>query len=279
MLASIVIPAHNEARTVGRLLDALLADEHPEDFEIVVVCNGCTDDTAAVARRRSPQLTVIELAEPSKHHALVAGDQAAQTFPRVYADADVEIDGRGVRALVDALGGPEPFAVAPERDLRVDRSSRAVRSYFRVWSALPVVRDGLFGRGVIAVNAAGFARIASRPEVLGDDLYVHSRFGEHERRIVRTSRSRVHAPHRAGDLIRRRTRAAQGNAQLAATDGSGGSTNASVRSLPGIVRTQPRLALDLPAFLAITALSRLNQRRLRRSGREVGWLRDESSRS
>src|SRR6185312_1201240 len=51
-MISVVIAAHNEARVIGGCLDALLADAGPDDLDIVVVANGCTDDTAAVAARR-----------------------------------------------------------------------------------------------------------------------------------------------------------------------------------------------------------------------------------
>lgn len=63
---SIVIPAHNEARVIRRLLEALLVDT--SDVEIVVACNGCSDDTAAVARAIADRLPfrVIDLPEPSK---------------------------------------------------------------------------------------------------------------------------------------------------------------------------------------------------------------------
>lgn len=86
-VTSIVIPAHNEGRVIGRLLDALLADADgnngtPADGpDIVVVCNGCTDDTARVAGARGPRVRVVEIPTPSKHTALRVGDEHARGFP------------------------------------------------------------------------------------------------------------------------------------------------------------------------------------------------------
>lgn len=55
MLFSVVIPAHNEEKYIGACLEAIHAARNyakiPEDkVEIIVVCNRCTDDTAAVAQ-------------------------------------------------------------------------------------------------------------------------------------------------------------------------------------------------------------------------------------
>ena len=41
--------------------------------------------------------------------------------------------------------------------------SWSVRWYYDVWTQLPEVRRGLFGRGVVAVSEAGYARIAKLP--------------------------------------------------------------------------------------------------------------------
>jgi glycosyltransferase involved in cell wall biosynthesis len=52
MNVSIVVPAHNEAANIRRVLTALLAQKTScaQILEIMVVASGCTDDTANVAR-------------------------------------------------------------------------------------------------------------------------------------------------------------------------------------------------------------------------------------
>jgi glycosyltransferase involved in cell wall biosynthesis len=52
MNVSIVVPAHNEAANIRRLLTALIEQEtrFARILEIVVVASGCTDDTAELAR-------------------------------------------------------------------------------------------------------------------------------------------------------------------------------------------------------------------------------------
>ncbi|MEV7560402.1 glycosyltransferase family A protein, partial [Streptomyces sp. NPDC089795] len=212
-MTSIVIPAHNEGRVIGRLLDALLADTSVSGADIVVVCNGCTDDTARVAGARGERVRVVEIPTPSKHAALRVGDEHAGGFPRLYVDADVVVGAADVRALVGVLDrNPELLAAAPGRDIPLDGCAWPVRAYYRVWQRLPAVREGLFGRGVIAVTEAGHARLAALPPLMADDLAASLAFGPEERRVVEGARVVVRPPRTWSDLIRRRVRAATSSA-------------------------------------------------------------------
>jgi len=278
--ASIIIPAHDEARVITRLLDMLLADTRPGEFDVLVVCNGCTDDTARLARAHPGVSKVIDLAVSSKHAALLDGDAAARVFPRIYLDADVELGAADVRALTAAVSDGPVLAAAPQRDLRVSASTWPVRAYYDVWKRLPSVRDGLYGRGVLAVNEAGFARIADRPPVTGDDLYVHTRFAERERAVITAATSVVYGPRTTGDLIRRRARTAAGNAELGMIDRAHAAPTSvgSARALAELARERPGLLGRIAVFVAITVAARCWARVLRRRGGQATWLRDESSR-
>lgn len=58
---SVVIPVYNGGVTVGRALDSLLAQDYPRDqYEVIVVNDGSTDDTADVVAR-FPDVRYIEL--------------------------------------------------------------------------------------------------------------------------------------------------------------------------------------------------------------------------
>jgi len=73
---SLVVPAHNEAPVIGRLLRGLLAGAQPGELEVVVVPNGCTDDTAGVAASFGDPVQVVPLTQPGKYAALRAGANA-----------------------------------------------------------------------------------------------------------------------------------------------------------------------------------------------------------
>ena len=73
-MISVIIPAHNEEVVITRCLQALLEDAPIDAMEVFVVCNGCTDRTAELARAQGYPVQVIEIPEASKVAALNAGD-------------------------------------------------------------------------------------------------------------------------------------------------------------------------------------------------------------
>ncbi|GII53538.1 hypothetical protein Pth03_19270 [Planotetraspora thailandica] len=281
--ASVIIPAHNEARVIGRLLTGLLGEATPDEFDVVVVANGCDDDTAQIARDHGAR--VIETPIPSKREALRLGDEAAAGFPRIYVDADVELTTAGLRALRDTLTGSSgPLAAAPDRALVLRDRPWPVRAYYAVWTRLPAVREGLFGRGVIAVSEEGNRRIMDLPPVMGDDLAASLAFTPAERRVVRTAHAVIHPPRTLADLLRRRVRAVtvvaeidQGPIGQGPTSG-GQHARTGLSDLAGIGGRAPWLLPHLGVFLAVTVVARARARRAVKAKDYTTWLRDESSR-
>ncbi len=278
-MTTVVIPAHNEGRVIGRLLGQLVPASPPGAFNVIVVANGCTDDTAEVAASFGPRVRVLSIPVASKHKALVAGDRAAADLPRIYVDADVELRAQDVQALTAALRQPGVLAVAPELELGLDGSPWPVRWYYDVWARLPEVRRGLFGRGVIAVDRAGQERIASLPPLVADDLAASLLFAPHERSVVPGTRCVVHVPRTVADLLRRRVRVAAGVAQIE-RDGQAPDATARTRipDLLAIARSGPRMAPRVALFLSVAIIVRLRARRAVARGDYSTWQRDESSR-
>ncbi|MEV6118679.1 glycosyltransferase [Streptomyces sp. NPDC052109] len=280
-MTSIVIPAHNEARVIGRLLDALLADSAEAENDIVVVCNGCTDDTARIAAARGPRVRVVEIPVPSKHVALRTGDDHARGFPRLYVDADVVLTGADVRALAEPLNADASgvLATAPERRIPLSGCAWRVRAYYRVWQRLPAVREGLFGRGVIAVSEAGHARIAALPPLMADDLAASLAFAPEERLVVGAARVEVHPPRTWPDLIKRRIRAAVSTAQVEQHRHPQEATaRTSKADLLTVLRGEPKLLAGVVVFAAAAVVARRGAEKAIRAQDFGTWLRDESSR-
>jgi glycosyltransferase involved in cell wall biosynthesis len=270
---SVVIAAHNESTVIGRCLDALLAGAEPGELDITVVANGCSDDTAEVAARR-PGVRVVDRPGPGKVGALNAGDAVAQGFPRVYLDADIVLPPGALRTLVAALRGGV-HAVVPRRQLDVSGRPLLVRAYYAINSRMPVYDRALFGRGVIALSAAGRARFDAFPDVVADDLYLDSLFAREEKRQVDAVASRIATPRRTRDLIRRLARVRSGNASIR---GEATGVRRADRSswLRDVVLPRPWLAPAGICYAAITVLAAAKARRSPATGAQ--WGRDESSR-
>lgn len=84
-----LIPAYNEAQSIGATIEALLVQTRPLDT-IVVIPNGCTDNTAEVARSymsRSASVVVLELPK-LEHKKSEALNRAWNAHAR---DADIVI--------------------------------------------------------------------------------------------------------------------------------------------------------------------------------------------
>ncbi|MFC3570679.1 glycosyltransferase [Paracoccus simplex] len=187
---TIILPAHDEADYIGPCLDHLLRQDHRGPVAVIVVANGCRDDTADRARAHAPgfaqrgwTLRVEELAQGGKISALNHGDACADPGVRVYLDADIRMGPRLLSGLMRALEAPEPryaggrLVVAPAR-------SPVSRAYARFWQKLPFVAQGVTGAGLFAVNQAGRARWGAFPQIISDDTFARLQFEEAERFLV-----------------------------------------------------------------------------------------------
>lgn len=279
MLASVVIPAHDEAFSIARTLRALRTGTGDGDLDVVVVCNGCTDETAALAREADPHARVIEIEQPSKGEAVRVGNAATSVFPRVHLDADIELSGTAILDLIQPIARGEVLATAPLRSLPRAGCSRWVRWYYDVWEQLPQVETGLFGRGVVVLSEEGQARVAHVSGLMNDDLGLSEAFAAGERRVVTSAVAVVRPPRTVRDLVRRRIRVATGNAQATALGVRRPASRTRVRTLLGLALARPEVAVRLPVFLGIHLVASSGARRAVRAGDFWSWQRDESSRT
>lgn len=280
-MASIVIAAHDEAAVIGRCLTALAHGAAPGEFEVVVAANGCHDETAAVASEHGA--LVLDLPDPGKTAALNAADAVAQSFPRVYLDADMTLDAAQIRALTAAVaraGAGGPLAAAPARHLDLRGRPVLVRAYFAISARLPVYRDALFGRGAVVLSREGRARFTDFPTILADDLFLDGLFATSEKVVVDQVHSVVGAPFRTRDLVARLTRVRWGNAALRAGPAPVATRQADHWSwLRDVVIPQPWLLPAGIVYAGVSAWAAWRARSLTRSGRQADWSSDVSTRN
>jgi len=187
---TIILPAHDEADYIGACLDHVLAQDHQGPVDLIVIANGCHDDTAGRARACTPvfaergwRLRVEELAEGGKIGALNHGDACAGPGIRLYLDADIRMGPRLLSGIVRILDVAEP-RYAGGRLVVAPAHSWVSRAYARFWQKLPFVAQGVTGAGLFAVNQAGRARWGAFPRIISDDTFARLQFEETERFLV-----------------------------------------------------------------------------------------------
>jgi GT2 family glycosyltransferase len=138
-LVSIVVPTHNRASRLGASLDALARQRGPHDaLEVVVVADGCTDDTADVFASWRPPFAARLISQPASGPAVARNRGAADARGRflIFLDDDIQVDPGFVDAHLQAHGdeaGQVVIGYLPARIPHSDFFSIALRGW---WDAM-----------------------------------------------------------------------------------------------------------------------------------------------
>ncbi|MGB7564819.1 MAG: glycosyltransferase family 2 protein [Prochlorococcaceae cyanobacterium] len=264
--ASIIIPAHNEAAVIDRTLTALEPLVAAGTAEVIVVPNGCTDDTADRARGHAG-VRVVELSEGSKAAALNAGDAHASRWPRLYLDADIEAAPEALAQAVRALEGDSIHAARSAFRWDLQGARPIVRAYYRARWRMPSMTAAMWGAGLYGLSEAGHRILGEFPRVIGDDLLVDRTFPPGRKYFASGPAVVVRMPITLHDLVGVLARSRRGAAEQALETGPG-----SVRELLRTV-TGPTSAVDAICFVLVASAARLRSLHVIR-----GWERDRSTR-
>jgi cellulose synthase/poly-beta-1,6-N-acetylglucosamine synthase-like glycosyltransferase len=166
---AVCIPAHNEAAVIAATVHALVGQRYPsEAYEVHVVADNCSDDTAAVARAAGATVHIrTDLADPGKGPALNwlfarldgNGDDGV-----VFIDADTVADEGFLAGMADAFDRGAQVAQGHYATLDPDRSPTVAFRYAALacrHHLRPLGRNrlgascGLYGNGM-----------AFRPEIM-----------------------------------------------------------------------------------------------------------------
>ncbi len=280
---TVIIPAYNEEGVIRSCLEALQSglERCALPVEALVVCNGCSDRTAEIARSMG-EVVVLETAAPSKVRAINMGLCRAAPGPVMVMDADIRLGGDGVRGMVAALQRPNALAAAPRAEMEYAPGTPwMVRAYYRLWLSLSYVSEGMIGCGTYGLSESGRRRVGELPNVIADDGFVRACFSAGERVRVDEVTARVRAPRSLADLIRIKTRSRLGSYQLSRLNdprlvrsSRGGRVRAWLEAL-----CSPSLWPCMPVYVLVNVASRLRAgRQLKRLDTYV-WERDESART
>lgn len=279
---TVIVPAYNEAAVIGRTLASFAGGEGPTSFDIVVMCNGCVDDTAARARIAAPGARVIELAQGSKTAAINAGLELARAGSVLIVDADISIAPQALAAVAASLDEPGVMAAAPAARTDLNGCDRWVRAYYRVKADGGYMRTGVGGSGVYGLSRAGRACLGRLPAVIADDAFVRARFPLVEQVRVASDRggapvfATVQAPRTLRHLLTCEARWRSGDAQLRSL---GLQLQSGARPLGASASAGQGAALgDQLVYFGIKIAGRLLLAFNRLRGTSRAWHRDASSR-
>lgn len=110
---SFVVPVRDGARWIGRVLEAILAEDDGRPFEVVVVEDGSRDrspDLVAAAAARDPRVRVVAGPRRGAAAAVNAGVVAARHPLVAQVDQDVVLEPGWLAALAGELRDPEVAA-------------------------------------------------------------------------------------------------------------------------------------------------------------------------
>jgi glycosyltransferase involved in cell wall biosynthesis len=269
---TVIIPAHNESAVIGRTLRPLAELMRTGKLDVVVVCNGCADETADQARRFSGA-TVLETIIPSKANALNLGDENARAWPRVYLDADILVSPDAIIGLVETLDAGEVLAARLPATYDATRASWLVRSYYRARARVPSLHGAMWGAGNYGLSRSGHRRLGRFPDVRGDDLWVDRLFGPEEKAVVHhLPPVVVQVPRTLRALLAVTRRNVAGVHEDRPTPSTDSSTGRTLAELLATVRG-PGSLVDAIVYSMVAVLARLKPRAGQRR-----WERDDTSR-
>ena len=151
---AIIIPAYNEAERIGRVLRAATASKTAD--EIIVVCDGCRDNTSKVAAR-FPGVRVLDLpVNVGKGGAMSAGVKATDAEVLAFVDADLDgISADHIDSIIRPLlasqcemcigvfRGGKFWSDAAQRITPYYSGQRAMRR--KLFTSIPSIQDARMG--------------------------------------------------------------------------------------------------------------------------------------
>ena len=215
-MATIIVPAHNEASVIQACLDSIISQSGVD--KIIVACNGCTDTTADIVQKNYPSVHCLDIKTPSKTNALNEAEKYISSFPVFYLDADTRISENAIISITDYLSKNDTLLAAPTPIIDTSKSSWFVKQYYKIWLKLPYISDGVIGTCSFIMSEEGRKRFDHFPDIINDDGFVRCCFESHERKNIAGTEIYIKAPKTLYSLIKIKTRARLGNMQLEASN-------------------------------------------------------------
>ena len=105
---SLIIPAHNEEKRILKTLKDYgeILPKKYKDYEVIVICNGCSDNTFNIVResyKNNEKLKLINIEKAGKGNAILNGFKIANKKYIGFIDADDPFESNNVVEMIDFL--------------------------------------------------------------------------------------------------------------------------------------------------------------------------------
>ena len=101
---------------------------------IIVPCNGCTDNTVEIVTTKFPNIICLDIEKPSKTNALNVAEEKAKelgiSYPVFYIDADTQLSENAIQHISNIMESGEVLLAAPTPKINTDKSSFLVKNYY-----------------------------------------------------------------------------------------------------------------------------------------------------
>ena len=167
-MATFIIPAFNEGRSIARKIENTLSLDYPADrIEVLVVSNGSTDSTESIVRGwPDKRVRLIALPQPGKMGALNEGAKAATGDVLIFTDADFYLDRHSLRELARKFADPQVGGVCGARRAAAPNGAESTgegEGMYHRWDRWQKIRESRIG-SVFAADGLLYA--------IRRDLYV-----------------------------------------------------------------------------------------------------------
>jgi len=221
-IVSVIIPVHNGGRFVEEKLESVFALDYPLGrLEVIVVADGCTDDTEALVRRfQNESLHLISIPHSGKPTALNTGVARASGQILLMTDIRQQLQPESLRTMAACFEDSEVGVVSGVLVVRegTSRDEADIRLYWRYesWIREKLSEiDSMFGATgpFYAIRRSLFVPLPE--DILLDDVYLPmTAFLRGYRLIVEPAARATEYPMTSAREFGRKVRTLGGNYQI-----------------------------------------------------------------
>jgi len=224
---TVLVAARNEADRIQETISYIAGQDYPGPIEVLVVDNGSTDGTRALAEAygaaTGQRVRCIDEPRPGKSHALNTGLAAVETELVITLDADTLLHPQAIRQLVARLLSAPPDVQAVAGSVLVRNSRDNLWTRMQEWDYFLGIASvkrmqGLYQGTLVAQGAFSLYRARALlqaggwPDAIGEDIVLTWQLMRRGARVYYepSAVAFTAAPTRLVHLARQRARWARG---------------------------------------------------------------------